>query len=43
LPVTLQINRALEKIIRSCPSQYLWSYNRYKAPPGSMPAAEAKE
>jgi len=43
IPVTGQINAALEKIIRTCPSQYLWSYNRYKAPPGSLPAAESKE
>jgi KDO2-lipid IV(A) lauroyltransferase len=43
IPVTRQINAALEKIIRTCPSQYLWSYNRYKAPPGSLPAAESKE
>ena len=35
LPLTRQINITLEKIIRTCPSQYLWSYNRYKAPPGS--------
>jgi KDO2-lipid IV(A) lauroyltransferase len=37
-----QINVALEKIIRSSPSQYLWSYNRYKAPPGSLPAENHK-
>lgn len=42
-PVTRQINFALEKIIRTSPAQYLWSYNRYKAPPGSLPAAETKE
>jgi len=42
-PVTRQINFALEKIIRTSPAQYLWSYNRYKAPPGSLPAAENKE
>ena len=35
-PVTQQINQALEKIIQAHPEQYLWSYNRYKAPPGSM-------
>ncbi|MBL8386345.1 MAG: lysophospholipid acyltransferase family protein [Burkholderiales bacterium] len=29
-----QINAALEALIRACPSQYLWSYDRYKAPPG---------
>lgn len=34
--VVKQLNRAQEKIIRTCPEQYLWSYNRYKAPPGSM-------
>ena len=43
IPVTRQINSALEKIIRTCPAQYLWSYNRYKAPPGSLPVAESKE
>jgi KDO2-lipid IV(A) lauroyltransferase len=43
IPVTRQINAALEKIIRTCPAQYLWSYNRYKAPAGSLPAAETKE
>ena len=29
-----QINRALETLIRECPAQYLWSYDRYKAPAG---------
>lgn len=43
MPVTRQINSALEQIIRSCPEQYLWSYNRYKAPPGSMPIEEKRE
>jgi Kdo2-lipid IVA lauroyltransferase/acyltransferase len=43
IPVTRQINSALEKIIRTCPAQYLWSYNRYKAPPGSLPSAENRE
>ena len=43
MPVTRQINRALENIIRTCPTQYLWSYNRYKAPPGSLPAVAVKE
>jgi KDO2-lipid IV(A) lauroyltransferase len=33
-PVARQINAALERTIRACPAQYLWSYNRYKAPPG---------
>ena len=40
--VARQINLALENIIRTCPAQYLWSYNRYKAPPGSLPAEKKK-
>jgi KDO2-lipid IV(A) lauroyltransferase len=24
----------MEKLIARCPSQYLWSYNRYKKPRG---------
>jgi KDO2-lipid IV(A) lauroyltransferase len=32
------INRALEALIRRCPQQYLWGYNRYKAPRGAPPA-----
>ena len=43
MPVPRQINSALENVIRNCPSQYLWSYNRYKAPSGSKPAAESRE
>ena len=27
-----QINRAMETLVRECPAQYLWSYNRYKSP-----------
>jgi KDO2-lipid IV(A) lauroyltransferase len=29
-----RINRAMERLILRCPEQYLWSYNRYKAPHG---------
>jgi KDO2-lipid IV(A) lauroyltransferase len=29
------VNRALEALIRECPEQYLWAYNRYKAPRGA--------
>lgn len=32
-----QINAALEKVIRTSPEQYLWSYNRYKVPRGALP------
>jgi KDO2-lipid IV(A) lauroyltransferase len=24
-------------LVRECPGQYLWSYNRYKAPAGAPP------
>lgn len=30
-----QLNAAMESLIRQCPSQYLWSYNRYKVPSGA--------
>lgn len=29
------LNRAVESLIRRCPEQYLWSYNRYKIPAGA--------
>ena len=29
-----QINAAMESLVRECPAQYLWSYDRYKAPAG---------
>ncbi len=35
--VPLQINAALERVIANSPAQYLWSYNRYKVPPGVAP------
>ncbi len=35
------LNRALEEIIRRCPEQYLWAYNRYKAPAGVQAPAAA--
>ncbi|HWA39125.1 MAG TPA: lysophospholipid acyltransferase family protein [Burkholderiales bacterium] len=34
---TRRMNRALEALIRECPEQYLWSYNRYKTPRGAKP------
>ena len=30
--VVLQINQAMEQLIRQCPSQYLWGYARFKQP-----------
>jgi KDO2-lipid IV(A) lauroyltransferase len=35
------VNRALEEAIRERPGQYLWSYNRYKRPPGAPPPPAA--
>ena len=32
---TRRLNRALEDLVRECPGQYLWSYNRYKVPRGA--------
>ncbi len=52
LPVTLapeldaavlQINQAMERVIRQCPQQYLWGYARYKHPRGMAAAAAPHE
>ena len=32
----MQINQAMEQLIRQCPEQYLWGYARYKAPRGEV-------
>lgn len=32
-----RLNAALEALIRRCPEQYLWSYNRFKVPAGAEP------
>ena len=34
---TRRLNRALEDLVRECPGQYLWAYNRYKTPAGAKP------
>jgi KDO2-lipid IV(A) lauroyltransferase len=34
---TAQINGEIELLIRRCPGQYLWAYNRYKTPAGAEP------
>jgi KDO2-lipid IV(A) lauroyltransferase len=34
------LNAAVEDLARRNPAQYLWSYNRYKAPKGSKEEAE---
>ena len=30
-----KLNLAVEALVRGCPQQYLWSYNRYKTPAGA--------
>jgi KDO2-lipid IV(A) lauroyltransferase len=37
VPFENAMNRALEKLIRRCPAQYLWGYDRYKIAKGSLP------
>ncbi|MEK6591807.1 MAG: lysophospholipid acyltransferase family protein [Pseudomonadota bacterium] len=38
------LNRAIENVVRRCPEQYLWSYNRYKVPVGAeAPPAPREE
>jgi KDO2-lipid IV(A) lauroyltransferase len=32
-----RVNQAVEELVRMCPSQYLWGYNRYKRPAGAPP------
>ncbi|MFP8779363.1 lysophospholipid acyltransferase family protein [Hydrogenophaga sp. RWCD_12] len=39
LEAAQQINAAMESLVRECPAQYLWSYDRYKAPAGISHAA----
>jgi KDO2-lipid IV(A) lauroyltransferase len=34
-----QINQAMEALVRECPAQYIWSYDRYKQPKSAKPAA----
>lgn len=38
-----QLNAEIERVIRACPGQYLWGYNRYKQPAGApLPPASEK-
>jgi KDO2-lipid IV(A) lauroyltransferase len=38
---TRAINAQIEALVRRCPAQYLWGYNRYKRPAGAPPAPRA--
>ncbi|HSN21816.1 MAG TPA: lysophospholipid acyltransferase family protein [Usitatibacter sp.] len=33
-----KVNEMVERLVRECPTQYLWGYNRYKRPAGAPPA-----
>jgi Kdo2-lipid IVA lauroyltransferase/acyltransferase len=33
----VRINQEMERMVRACPAQYLWGYNRYKRPTGVPP------
>jgi len=35
------VNAMVERLVRECPSQYLWGYNRYKRPAGAPPSPGA--
>jgi KDO2-lipid IV(A) lauroyltransferase len=35
------VNRELERLIGTCPQQYLWGYNRYKVPAGAPQPPQA--
>lgn len=34
------LNRQIERLVLRCPSQYFWSYNRYKTPSKAQPPSE---
>ncbi|MEO8037691.1 MAG: lysophospholipid acyltransferase family protein [Betaproteobacteria bacterium] len=36
-----RLNAAVEAVVRRCPEQYLWSYNRFKVPAGVAPPPAA--
>ena len=36
-----RVNSMVEKLVRECPEQYLWGYNRYKRPAGAPPPPSA--
>ena len=41
LAAARRVNAAVERLVRACPSQYLWGYNRYKQPAGAPPPPRA--
>ena len=43
LTAATQINQAMEALVRECPAQYIWSYDRYKQPKSATPPAKSTE
>ena len=37
LAAARRVNEMVERLVRACPAQYLWGYNRYKRPAGAPP------
>jgi KDO2-lipid IV(A) lauroyltransferase len=37
------LNRVIERLVRRCPGQFLWSYNRYKIPRKAREIAKESE
>jgi Kdo2-lipid IVA lauroyltransferase/acyltransferase len=40
-PTPAAVNLAMQRLIRKCPEQYLWAYNRYKRPANAQAAPQA--
>jgi KDO2-lipid IV(A) lauroyltransferase len=38
-----RVNEMVELLVRECPEQFLWGYNRYKRPAGAPPAPDGRE
>lgn len=36
-PAARRVNEMVERLVRACPAQYLWGYNRHKRPAGAPP------
>jgi KDO2-lipid IV(A) lauroyltransferase len=41
LAAARRVNEMVERLVRACPMQYLWGYNRYKRPAGAPPPPRA--
>jgi KDO2-lipid IV(A) lauroyltransferase len=41
LAAARRVNEMVERLVRACPMQYLWGYNRFKRPAGAPPPPQA--